>query len=158
MLGKASMDDLRNRVKKLCEQTFDSHLDGRPFDLRQIPHYKTHKALVYTETFDHRFSKFAAANSQRLTDHFRVILQNCENLYKSKQHLLLQVTPAADSHLDSEHVKIARDVKQMLDDQSADVVDSDQYREADKVLASKLQEGQVHVRNLNAEKWKNHFN
>ena len=83
LLGKSQLKDLQSIVQSRCWQAFDDKLAGHKW-MKLLSHHKTHKALVQTETYEHRMARFTAANDQRLSAHFRAALERCVSSYKTR--------------------------------------------------------------------------
>merc|ERR1712187_63574 len=83
LLGKSMMKELRSLVAVKCWAAFDERLGGHKW-MMNLSHYKTHRAVVQTDTYDSRMDRLAAANEQRLSSHFRTALDRCVSTYKTK--------------------------------------------------------------------------
>merc|ERR1712113_2099 len=100
-------------------------------------------------------ARFVTSHDNRLNEHFRTILERCETAYKNKKANLAM--PTSDFTLDVEHRQLAAAVRDLLDEPSKDIIDTEQYEAALRSLNSTLQEGYLHTRQLNAELWSKHF-
>lgn len=153
LLGKMRLQELQKLVAVRCWQAFDERLSRHKW-MMLLTHYKTHKALVQTETYESRMSRFAAANDQRLSAHFRTALDRCLSSYKVRKANLAM--PVSEADIDSEHRQLAASIREMLDEQGRDLTDTEAYKGAVRSLNSVLEEGHLHVRQKNVELWKVH--
>lgn len=156
LLGKARFKELQSQVAVKCWQAFDEKLSRHKW-MMMLTHYKTHKALVQSETLDSRMTRFAAANEQKLSTHFRTALDRCAGSYRARKGNLAM--PVSENDLEAEHRALATSVRELLDEQagqSGDLKDTDSYRGAASSLSTILQEGAQHARQKNVELWKVH--
>merc|ERR1740121_990810 len=107
-----------------------------------LSHYKTHKALVQTETYDARMSRFATSNEQKLSAHFRTAVERCTSSYRARKTNLAM--PVSEEHLEEQA------------GQSGDLKDTDSYRQAVRSLNTAMEEGGVQAARKNVELWKVH--
>ncbi|CAE7552748.1 GBP3 [Symbiodinium sp. CCMP2592] len=153
LLGKSQLKDLQSIVQSRCWQAFDDKLAGHKW-MKLLSHHKTHKALVQTETYENRMTRFTAANDQRLSAHFRAALERCVSSYKTRKSNLAM--PSSESDLAAEHRQLAASIREMLDEQGRELQDTDAHRGALRSLESVLDEGFVHIKQKNIELWKVH--
>jgi len=151
LLGKSQLKDLQSIVQSRCWQAFDDKLAGHKW-MKLLSHHKTHKALVQTETYEHRMARFTAANDQRLSAHFRAALERCVSSYKTRKSNLAM--PSSESDLAAEHRQLAASIRELLD--GRELQDTDAHRGALRSLESVLDEGFVHIKQKNIELWKVH--
>lgn len=153
LLGKARMKELQNLVAVKCWQAFDERLSKHKWMLL-LGHYKTHKALVQTETYESRMTRFAASNEQKLSAHYRTALDRCVSSYKTRKANLAM--PVSEGDLDSEHRQLASSIREMMEEQGRDLMDTDAYKGTLRSLNDALEEGFQHLRKKNVELWKVH--
>ncbi|CAJ1366466.1 unnamed protein product [Effrenium voratum] len=153
LLGKAQMKEMQSVVQSRCWQAFDDKLAGHKW-MKLLNHHKTHKALVQTETYENKMARFAAANDQRLSAHFRSALERCVSSYKTRKTNMAM--PVSETDLAAEHRHIAASIRELLDEQGRDLQDTDAYRGALRSLDSALEEGFIFIRQKNVELWKVH--
>ncbi|CAE7254775.1 dnaK [Symbiodinium sp. CCMP2456] len=153
LLGKSQLKELQSIVQLRCWQAFDDKLAGHKW-MKLLSHHKTHKALVQTETYENRMTRFTAANDQRLSAHFRAALERCVSSYKTRKTNLAM--PSSESDLAAEHRQLAASIREMLDEQGRELQDTDAHRGALRSLESVLDEGFVHIKQKNIELWKVH--
>jgi len=156
LMGRTRMKELQSIVAGKCWQAFDEKLAKHKW-MMFLVHYKTHKALVQTETYDSRMARFGQANEQKLNVHFRTAMDRCSASYRARKSNLAM--PASETDLEAEHRQLATTVREMLDEQAGnngDLKDTDAYRGAVMSLNSVLEEGLLHVRQKNIELWKVH--
>jgi len=151
LLGVDKMKELKALVSASCWQAFDGTLAQKRWML-SITHYKTHKALVQTDTIERRMAKLAVDNEQRLRAHFNAALERCKNHYKAQKATLAM--PVAEEDLDRDHKALGVKVRDMLAEQCRDVSDTRHFREAMLSLDQVLEEGLQHVRQKNIDRWK----
>ncbi|CAE7689644.1 dnaK [Symbiodinium microadriaticum] len=153
LLGKSQLKELQSIVQSRCWQAFDNKLAGHKW-MKLLSHHKTHKALVQTETYENRMTRFTAANDQRLSAHFRAALERCVSSYKTRKTNLAM--PSSEADLAAEHRQLAASIREMLDEQGRELQDTDAHRGALRSLESVLDEGFVHIKQKNIELWKVH--
>lgn len=154
LMGKARLKELRSAVEIRCWQAFDEQLVKYSW-LKFSTHYKTHKALVQTETFETKMARFVLSNDQRLASHFRGSLERCIQSYKTRKGNLAM--PASESEIDASHRQLANSIREMLEEQQGrDLVDTDPYKSALQSLNAVIEEGYQHIRQKNIELWKVH--
>lgn len=155
LVGKARMKELMKVVERRCWAAFDEVLVKRKW-MMLLHHYRTHKALVQTETFESRTSRFVAANDQRLSAHFRTALERTVNAYKTKQTALSGVMPISETELDTEHRQLRTSIREMLEEQAKDLTDTDAFARSLRSLTTVLDEGYEDVRQKNIDLWTVH--
>lgn len=154
LMGKARLKELKGLVDLRCWQAFDEQLSKYAW-LKFSSHYKTHKAMVQTDTFETKFARFTSANDQRLSEHFRGTLERCIQSYKTRKGNLAM--PASESEIDADHRQLANTIREMLEEQQGrELVDTDPYKSALQSLNSVMEEGYQHIRQKNVELWKVH--
>mmetsp|Transcript_22775 Transcript_22775/g.50340 ORF Transcript_22775/g.50340 Transcript_22775/m.50340 type:complete len:825 (+) Transcript_22775:72-2546(+) len=153
ILGSGRMKDLQNVVSSKCWQAFDERLAKAKW-MMLLPHYKTHKALVQTESFESRMARFAAANEQRLTAHFRTTLERCISTYKARKANLAM--PASENDLDAEHRQLSSSIRELLEERDKDLADTEAFKASLRSLLNILEDGHRHARQKNIELWKVH--
>merc|ERR1719491_2208608 len=105
-----------------------------------LNHYRTHKALVQTEMYERRMSRFASGNEQRLSTHFRTPLDRCASSYRARKANLAM--PVSETDLEAEHRQLEASIRDMLDEQAgagSELKDTDAYRGAQNSLAELLE-------------------
>jgi len=156
LLGKARMKEMQGMVAVKCWQAFDEKLAKHRW-MMTLAHYKTHKALVQTETYDARMARFAAGNEQKLTAHFRTAVERCTSSYRARKANLAM--PVSEEDLVAEHRQLATSIRELLDEQagqSGDLKDTDNYRQAVRNLNAAMEEGSLQAARKNVELWKVH--
>mmetsp|Transcript_17866 Transcript_17866/g.56304 ORF Transcript_17866/g.56304 Transcript_17866/m.56304 type:complete len:372 (+) Transcript_17866:1003-2118(+) len=153
LLGKAQMKELQNLVAVKCWQAFDERLSKHKWMLT-LSHYKTHKALVQTETYESRMTRFMVANEQKLSAHYRTALDRCVSSYRSRKANLAM--PVSEQDLEAEHRQLATSVREMLEEQGRELMDTDAYKGTVRSLKDEVEDGFVHLRRKNVELWKVH--
>lgn len=152
LVGHARMVDLLKVVETKCWAAFDSAL-ARHRWMMNSPHYKTHKALVQTETFVRLTTKFQVLNNQRLNTHFNTILEHTVKQYKERQDAMWVVLPVSEQDLETEFHKVRAAIRDTLEDQSVDLTDTDQYKRTLAKINAELNEGYEYLRKQNIEVW-----
>lgn len=153
LLGSAGLQELRTLVGHRCWQAFEERLDKQQW-LKNTSHYKTQRALVQTETLEARMNRFATANDRRLGEHFRLAEGRCTDSYKTRRENL--VMPVAENELFAEHRKLAISIREMLEEQGREIMDTEAFRGALRRLVGHLDEGLLQVKQKNVELWKVH--
>jgi len=151
LLGKATMTQFQKHVAQRCWEAFDERLVGYPW-VAGSHHYKTHKALVQTETLESRLSRFSSVNEQRLTTHFRGVLDRLFNTYRvRKANMSL---PVSEVDVETLHRGIANSMRDALKEDAKDVADTDVFSAVLRELDAVMEDGLTHVRQKNVELWK----
>jgi len=156
LLGRAKMKDLQTAVASKCWQAFEEKLVKHKW-LRSLPHYRQNKALVQTDAYDNKMTRFGQSNHQKLSDHFRTVLERCKTSYRARKANM--VMPASETDLEAEHQQLSTAIRDMLDEQAGtagDLKDTDAYRGAVMDLNAELEEGLLYLRQKNIELWKVH--
>merc|ERR1719401_2811577 len=115
-------------------------------------HYRTHRALVQSETYEGRVARLVASNTQKLREHFRISGDRCATSYRAKKSNIR--LPASESELEAEHKQLVSSVREMLDDQGTDLRDTDAYKMALRSLNNVLDEGYHQLCQKNVQIWK----
>mmetsp|Transcript_102753 Transcript_102753/g.295871 ORF Transcript_102753/g.295871 Transcript_102753/m.295871 type:complete len:837 (-) Transcript_102753:87-2597(-) len=156
LIGMARMKELTATVAARCGEAFDERLAKHEW-MKSLSHYRTHKALVQTETFDSKMSRFTAANEQRLSSHFSAALERCLTSYRSRKGNLPM--PVSEADLESEHRALAASVRELLDEQAGqggELRDTVAYKGVLRNLDAVIEEGAHYARQKNVELWKVH--
>jgi hypothetical protein len=153
LVGKARMKELLKLVELKCWSAFDEVLVRHKW-MMLLSHYRSHKSLVQTETYESRTNRFIAANDQRLSAHFRTGLERTINMYRSKQAAL--VLPISETELETEHRQLRTSVREALEEQGKDLTDTNAFQHASESLNSVLKEGYDDVRQKNVDLWTVH--
>lgn len=153
LLGTSKMTELQNFVAVKCWQAFDDRLTKHEW-MKVLTHYKTHKALVQTEHYEAKMQRFKASNDQRLASHYRAALDRCVASYRARKANLAM--PVSETDLDAEHRQLASGVREMLDEQGRELMDTGTYKGTLSSLNEVLEEGLLHLRKKNVELWKVH--
>jgi len=153
LLGKARLREFQSLVSNRCWQAFDESLVNYKW-LITSQHYRTHKALVQTETYESRMARFAHENDARLSQHFRKVQEQCENIYKKRRENI--VMPTSEADLAAEHKAIGVALYEVLKENSADLEDTEAFAGSKYALNSLIEEGAQRLQLKNVELWKVH--
>jgi hypothetical protein len=153
LVGRARMKELLKLVELKCWSAFDEALSRHKW-MMVLHHYKTHKAVVQTETYESRTNRFVSANDQRLSTHFRTALERATNVYRTKQAAL--VLPVSENELEKEFRQLRIVVREALEEQGNDLTDTNSFKQALENLGSVLKEGYDDVRQKNIDLWTVH--
>jgi len=134
-------------------QAFDNKLSKHKWMMLSLT-YKDRRSQVQAESLDSRLTRFASVNAQRLSSHFRVALERCIGSYRTRRANIAM--PAAENDIDTEHRNLAKAIRDMLQEQGQDLIDTEQHRGAVHQLNQVLEEGYYHTRQKNVELWKVH--
>jgi len=152
LVGHARMIDLLKVVETKCWAAFDSAL-ARHTWMKASSHYNMHRALVQTETFVRLTTKFQVLNNQRLNTHFSTIVEHTIKQYKERQDAMWVVLPVSEQDLETEFQKVRVAIRDVLEDQSVDLTDTDQYKRTLAKINAELSEGYEYLRKQNIEVW-----
>jgi len=153
LVGKARMKELMKVVELKCWTAFDEVL-GKHKWMILLNHYKTHRALVQTESYESQTNRFVAANEQRLSAHFRTAHERTANLYRTKQAAIS--LPVSETELETELRQLRTTVKEALEEQGKDLTDTSAFKHAFDNLKSVMKEGYEDVRQKNVDLWTVH--
>jgi hypothetical protein len=152
LVGAARMIDLLKVVETKCWAAFDAALQRHGWMLNS-PHYNMHKALVEKETFMRLTNKFQVLNNQRLTTHFNQALDLTVKQYKERQDGMWSLLPLSEQDLETAFQKVRTEIKDVLEDQSVDLADTDQYKRTAAKINTELNDGKEYLRKQNIEVW-----
>lgn len=153
LLGRAQLKELEKTVAVRCWAAFDEKLSRYKW-MMLLSHYKAHKTIVQTDTFESKMSRFTASNEQKLNVHFQTVLGRCLTSYKTRKNSLPM--PAAEPDINAEHNKLAQSILEMLDETSRDLTDTPAFNGARRRLNAALEEGLLQTRQKNVQVWKAH--
>lgn len=151
LLGKERMLEVLRLAEEGCWQVFETRLAKYPW-ISTCYHYKTHRALVQTETLDARFTKFAVNNTQRLTKHFRRVLDPMLNVYREKKASI--VLPASETDIERAHAELASSMHEWLDAEAKGLSDTDIFGVAVREVQWALEDGFSDLQKKNVDLWK----
>jgi hypothetical protein len=153
LIGREGMKELQSLVASKCWQSFDERLTALSW-VGSTEHYKSHKAQVRVESIESRMARFHSQNQQRVSTHFDGVLDRCKNSYKSRKANLAM--PVSETDIEAEHKGLANSIREMLEEPSRDLADTDEYGRAVGSLNRELSEGYEYIRLKNVELWKVH--